>query len=294
VGAAVQIYTYERSAWGTEAVWGEWDLSTVLDTQDTEMLAAADHPLFRARLADLFRELVAICPDLDYIFVEGEGQTAVSLAAPLQRWLEEQGSWPGTAERLAYEEEVREYTAALHLPLDLTWSREARDFATAYTRTNLALIDGVLAEAGWRGRRGLAYHTYGVESRYMEHAVPSGDWWLLPWHYFGWDSTQPTAVQAARLAAARSHMLGLKERGHRVCYVGDCTISPWAPEPLIDLWELSAAHLDGYLGMGTPNVDLGLRWVNVTPAMIEDVRRLYRERLFVKQPGLSGPQRPEP
>jgi hypothetical protein len=46
---------------------------------------------------------------------------------------------------------------------------------------------------------------------------------------------------------------------------------------------MSRQYLDGYLGMGTPNVSLGLRWHGVTDAMVEDVRKLDREEIFPRR-----------
>ena len=89
-------------------------------------------------------------------------------------------------------------------------------------------------------------------------------------------------MRTARVEAAKRHMLRLVRDGHRVCYVGDCTLSRDGLEPVRDLWRFTAEHLQGYLAMGTPNVDLGLRWQGVTDEMVAAARRLYRDDLFVK------------
>jgi hypothetical protein len=97
---------------------------------------------------------------------------------------------------------------------------------------------------------------------------------------FGWDQDRPEYI--ARLEASKQHLLNWKKDGYKVCYLGDATIGRGYLPPILELWELSRQQLDGYLCMGTPNVDLGLRWKGVTDEMMLAIRQLYREKIFVK------------
>ncbi|MHB1455904.1 MAG: hypothetical protein ACYC0V_03210, partial [Armatimonadota bacterium] len=241
-------------------------------------MADANSPIFRGRLWAMFAEYIKLFPATDYIFIEGEGQGANCIRAALGTWLAECGG--PDLEHLTYKDEDIAYARLVGIPIDITWSQEAMEFAVSYSLANFSVIEDALRSHGFQGQFGVVYHTYGVESRYMDRALLRPDWWLLPWHYFGWDGGRPE--YDARLQACKDHLLSMKRAGHRVCYLGDATIGKAYLPPIRELWQLTRDQLDAYLCMGVPNESLGLRWKGVTPEMVKTIRELYREEIFPK------------
>jgi hypothetical protein len=278
VGAMFQIYTYESDRWGGGHKWGQWDVTAVTGIPFVAAMADATSPVFRGRLWAMMAEYVRLFPETDYIFIEGEGQFADQIRNAFRGWCAVRGI--NSPEQLTYTDEVKDYCEHLGIPLDITWSDEGMEFAVEYSQQNYAVIEDALRSNGFQGEIGVVFHIYNVESFYMPRALLHSDWWLLPWHYFGWDQDKPEYT--ARLEASKQHLLNWKHDGYKVCYLGDATIGRGYLPPILELWELSREQLDGYLCMGTPNVDLGLRWKGVTDDMVRSIRQLYREKIFVK------------
>lgn len=277
VGAVFQIYTFEASAWG-EDKWGEWDVRNLTGMPWPSAMADATSPIYRGRLWAMMAEYMRLFPETDYIYIEGEGQSARMIETPLAAWLAERGG--PSLEHLTYRDEDVAYCESLHLPLDIIWSQEAMDFAVAYSRGNFCVVEDALRVHGFKGSIGVVSHAFRVESRYMHRALPGPDWWLLPWAYMGWGKDQPG--YAARIRACKGYFLEMKRLGHRVCYIGDAAMTGYLP-PIRELWEVSRDHLDGYLGHGSLDVRLGRHWTGVTSEMVEAARRLYREEIFAKR-----------
>ncbi len=278
VGAMFQIYTYESNRWGQAHKWGEWDVTSVTGIPLVATMADATSSVFHGRLWAMMAEYVQQFPETDYIFIEGEGQFAEQIRPAFGNWCTTRGIT--SFEQLTYTDSIETYCEQLGLPLDITWSEEGMEFAVEYCRNNYAVIEDALRSHGFQGEIGVVYHTYNVESFYMPRALLHSDWWLLPWHYFGWDQDKPE--YRARLDASKQHLLRWAQEGYKVCYLGDATIGRGYEPPIVELWELARQHLDGYLCMGTPNVDLGLRWKNVSDEMVRSIRKLYREKIFTK------------
>jgi hypothetical protein len=282
VGAAFQFGMFEPEAWGNDCIWGQWDLRAQAGITGIIVLADASSHVFSGRLWAMMAEYIRLFPETDYVFLESEGQIEErGLKTALQRWLAERGG--PSVDKITYSAETVAYCKELNLPLACQWSEEGMKFAVEYRKNNYTVAQDALRCHGYRGEIGVFSHAWRVESRYIDQALPGNDWWIVPWFYFGWLKDAPE--YASRLKACKEHLLEMKRRGFKVCYLGDATIANAYLPPIRELWELSRQHLDGYMAMGTPNTSLGLRWVGVTDAMVEDVRKLYREEIFPRKGG---------
>ena len=90
-------------------------------------------------------------------------------------------------------------------------------------------------------------------------------------------------VAPLNLRGFMDHLARMKSAGRHVIYLGDATISCWALEPIVEMFEETRRlKLEGHLGMGNPSPPVGLRWVGVSDSMMLDSRKLYREKLLPK------------
>jgi hypothetical protein len=275
VSAMLQIYTFERDTWGDAPIWGEWDLRHILSTDQTEAVADPTSDVYKERLAAMIQEQLTLFPDIDYLMIEGEGLTRTSI---LQTAL--QGHESLQPENLTFASEVSRYCERLSLPLEPAWAQKIMDFMASFRRSSLQIVEDVADSVGFKGRMGVVYHIYGPESWIVESMLPSKRWILIPWHYYGWDAGFPPAVFRERVDAGKRHLSKMHSKGYEVFYLGDATITGTI-EPIEEMWKhVVETGLAGYFAMGTPNVDLGLRWGRVTDEQVARVRELYRTRIF--------------
>jgi hypothetical protein len=72
VGAMLQLLTYEKQHWN-EGKIGEWDLRHVAKTDSTCYIADFTDEDYIIRMQDIIKEQLTIFPDIDYLFLEFEG-----------------------------------------------------------------------------------------------------------------------------------------------------------------------------------------------------------------------------
>jgi hypothetical protein len=216
VGAILQIHRFDAASWGDEAIWATSrpDSSGEL----SEVVVAADHPLYQRRLRLLLHEVLLLYPELDYLFLEVESLNAAILTQPLTTWLGEKGLLTMAASELLYDDEILRTTKALGIAHDLAWSSEGLAFSVEITRRTLEIAKEVSDDARWKGQWGLVYSASGPESRSIPVAVPAKGWLLLP------RISQPeegSTRASSRRRAYGQHVAYLRREGRKVCCLAE-------------------------------------------------------------------------
>lgn len=289
VGAMLQCYQLEGGALQGDAVLGPWRGSSYAGDRpaDQDVL----NPLwagYPALLEDMLGEQLRLFPDLDAVFLEFEGINAPLARHPLRVLAEGSEVAPG----------ISEQWEASGWPVDPAeqwiWTRSVQQVLGEKLRENLRHADRIMNAAGYTGIRGVVAHIMGYESPYVHECLPNNDWWILPWHYWGWND-QAYDAQAILSPRERQQIAWCKERlsqwkaqGYHLCYIGNATL----PTAAFDVIAEMARHClaigaDGYLGMGNPIPNQGLRWLGATEAFVAQSRQLYRQ-LFPSRRALVG------
>ncbi|MHB9130867.1 MAG: hypothetical protein ACYDBB_07215 [Armatimonadota bacterium] len=274
VGAMLQCYQLEGGTLTGDAVLGPWEGTSYLGDTPRDMdvlnpLWEGYPSLFEAML----REHLRAFPDLDAIFFEFEGLTPPKGAHALRTMGDGQDVSPEI--RRQWEE------SGWSVPAEdqWIWTPSVQQALCEKLTTHLALAERIMREVGFTGTRGVVVHALGYESTYVTHCLPTPEWWLLPWHYWGWGTGAPLDdIERQQLAWCQRHLRSLKEQGYHICYIGNATLPTLALDSITDMVRFSKEiDADGYLGMGNPIPTYGLRWLEATEASVAEIRQLYRE-----------------
>ena len=281
VGAMIQFLTYENRVWEEELSIGEMELGHVAETELPVRIADITNPLFRKRFKAIIKEHLAQFPALDYLFLEFEGLHWGDVQLVYDIWTRQSGT--PNAESLTYEDEVLDHCKRIGVAPSLIWSKEAKRMLTHYYGLNLQAAKEVLDEMKYEGIVGIVIHSYGYETFIYPELLPDPDWWLVSWNY--WNCENESDETEQKKAISKEKMLQWKRDGHKVCYIGDVTIGAEhgsdmqaKKEVVRDFYDFSVKYeLDGYLGMGNPVPDIGLKWIGVTDDHVLQMREFYSE-----------------
>jgi len=278
VGAMLQLVIYEQPYWEEEMSAGEWNLGTG-ETSLPVRVADFTHPDYPMRLCEIVKEQLALFPGLDYLFLEFEG---VDHGGDIRKLYE---PWSAahrkpSIDEVHYDDRTIEYCKRMDIPLQPMWSVEGREMLKYYYGRNIDAVDACLREIGFRGTVGAVFHLYEYEAFiYPDMLADKKHWWLLPWHYWTFRPAE-AAILDERKRAGIKLLKDWKEAGHSVCYIGDVTMGAVNEdrEALVRYCEICRElQLAGYLGMGNPDPELGLRWDPVSDRDCADARALYAQ-----------------
>lgn len=285
VGSMIQFLTYEQQCWEPDLTIDEWDVRNCAETEQPIQIADFTDPRFQVRVKEIVKEQLEQFPALDYLFMEFEGVKAEALEALYERLVRERNPAVGesgeAAQSLRYTAAALEHCARIGVTPSFLWSEEAAGMLRHYYSLNLQAVRDAVTEVGYRGAVGVVIYSYGYETLIYPDVIPDPDWWLLPWCYWVWEKSSP-AVDG-RMAVSKELMARWKQEGRKVCYIGDVTIAFDESDPefkeaaIRDFYAFSQeVKLDGYLGMGNPVPEMGLKWL-ITDECVSDMRKLYRE-----------------
>jgi hypothetical protein len=189
------------------------------------------------------------------------------------RWAATHGMPP--AAQTTISTETAEYLRLTGQPAHLLWSEEGRIFLSAYYARNMDAVDDVLRETGFKGVHGICFHIYDYETYlYPKLAAERPGWALMPWNYWLW--TRRPFEECRRVAKA--NISEWAKAGHEIYYIGDATVGsvPKYSDVLVDFYgHCVSEKIAGYIGMGDPNLGIGLRWTDVSDDSIRETRKLY-------------------
>lgn len=296
-GLMLQLLCFEPSTWGTDAVISTepdclFDISFVAPAAEKAVLADFTEELYQRRVVEIVREHVTEFPDVEYLFLEFEG---LIINRKLSRIICEKF---GKADPVTFSGKAMEHCYDVMFDLDHSWSNEFAQINRQYMGSLFTRIDAMLKQQGYKGKVGVVFYAWGYESMYMPEILPSQQWWLLPWDYpakvnddsklytggsryvVPWDaqSKRTEEVSQRRINAIKENMLAWKRRGFKQCYIGNGTIASGTTGITVDLFNLcEQERLEGYLAMGTPLCERGLRWPDFTGEDAETASELYRK-----------------
>ena len=275
VGAMLQLYTFEAQAWEKELVLGGMDNRKWLPMKSVNVIADFTSGIYRKRLYQLIKEQLTLFPEFDYLFCEFEGMSDGVIFNAYRRWKKMELSKSLT--RLHFADSIRRYCGKIESPLSLSWSMEVQDMLGHFMKQNLATIQKAADDCRYHGKCGLVYNVGGYERYYGPKVIPNKQWWLLPWGYGGCPQDDwGYAINCKMLDLALEYLQQLHRNGYPVCYIGDVTINPCGLDYARWIWELiDREKMAGYLGMGNPTVELGLRFPKVNDERIRQARKLF-------------------
>jgi hypothetical protein len=283
VGAMLQCYTFEGGTLPREAILGSWK-GTRAATGMSGDVEVVD-PTWRGYpdlLAQMLEEELRLFPRLDLVFLEFEGLTGPATNHALSRLAyPEKDIPPITSPRVRSQLDSLGGTASMR---DLwIWSDPAQNALRDLLRGHLSVAERAFLRMGFNGHRGLVYHAFGYEAPYVRECLPNRSWWLLPWHYWGWDlgKTVSHAIVRRQMDFCKRNFRDAVQAGYTLVYIGNATLPTKRPETIREMarWcEENNCH--GHLGMGSFVPTFGLRWYNASEASVLVLRRLYREKLF--------------
>ena len=280
VGAMIQFLTYENPAWEKERTAGEIELGHVAETKLPVRIADVTHPQFRDRIKAIVKEHLEQFPSLDYLFLEFEGLQWGDVQHVYGQWTRQRG-FP-KAVSLSFDHETLDHCRRIGVTPSLIWSLEGREMLMHYYKVNLQAAKEAVEEMNFTGDVGIVIHSYGYETFVYPHILPDRNWWLVPWNY--WNTEKESEETEQKKAISKEKMLEWKKNGHRVCYIGDVTIGPerssgmqGKKDVIRDFYQFTVNHLDGYIGMGNPVPDIGLKWEGITDDHALEMRTFYRE-----------------
>lgn len=278
-GAMIQSYSYLPGAFPSEHTLGVWS-NTRLCTGEAEDNVIVDPlwPAFTSHFEEMLEEHLRIFPGFDAMFLEFEGLTGaepkhhlakMGEGAPVGREVQEQ--WRDSGWEIS--------------PRDRwIWTEVVQNILRESLRAHLAVAERVFNRMNYRGIRGVVYHAMNYETPYLSSCLPSKDWWLLPWHYWGWDfaAGTPDNVRRRQIHWCQEQFRARIREGHSLCYIGNATLPTECPETIREMADFCrVSGASGHLGMGIPLPGYGLRWHKATEDTVASSRRLYRE-LFPK------------
>lgn len=288
VGAMIQFLTYDRQVWEREMTIDEWDVGEFAATDLPVRIADFTNPLFQTRVKEIIKEHLTQFPGIDYLFLEFEGVRSAALQAIYEKWAQDKGL--PRPENVHYDPERAAHCECIGQQPELIWSDEVHAMMRHYYGLNLRAVQEAADELGYEGIVGVVYHAYGYEAFIYPDIVPDTRWWLVPWNY--WVFEDESERTERRKQVSKELMEKWKREGHRVCYIGDVTMGRNGFDPDVktkdirDFYDFSVRlGLDGYLGMGNPVPEVGLKWQAVTDEHVLEARKLYRE-LYGKGEGV--------
>ena len=280
-GAMIQSYTYMPGYFPEEHTLGVWKNTsdcTGLPPEKCSIIIDPTYPAFTAAFEAMLEEQLRLFPGLDAVFLEFEGLCSVAPVHALAR----------AGAQATPDESIRAQWN------DCGWSVPERDWwiwtppvqsiLKERLRAHLSAAERVFARVGFRGVRGVVYHAMSYETPYLTGCLPSKDWWLLPWHYWGWDFDEqtPDAMVRRQMDWCKAQFRARIAEGHPLCYIGNATLPTQRLDSIREMANFCKEEgAAGHLGMGNPIPDYGLRWLKATEGGIRTVRALYRE-LFPK------------
>ena len=281
VGAMIQFFTYEQHSKAQDLIMDEWDVREFAETPLPVGIADFTQPEFQVRIKDLVKEQLTQFPGLDYLFLEFEGVKNDVIQRLYEKWAAEHGYPP--SDQVQYDARRVEHCSRTGAEaMDLIWSNEVHVMLKHYYTLNLQAVKEVLDELQYTGKVGIVYHAYGYEAFIYPDIVPNIDWWLLPWNYWVFEDVHPTTEE--KKIVTKELMRQWKADGFKVCYIGDVTMGrngfnyEQKEKDIRDFYQFSEEQqLEGYLGMGNPIPEIGLRWQAVTDEHVLKVRELYKE-----------------
>lgn len=280
VGAMIQFLTYEDGAWEKNLTIDRWDVREFAETESPVSIADFTDPRYPIRIKEMIKEQLTEFPGIDYLFLEFEGVKSEALQALYAKWAETQGKT--VPENFHFTAEAEEHCKRIGQKPTFIWSSEAMTMLRCCCKLNLEAVRSVLDELDYKGTIGVVIHSYGYETFIYPEILPDADWWLVPWNY--WVCEQDSQETEQKKQISKELMIKWKQAGHQICHIGDVTMGrngfdPATKEAAIrDFYAFSLElELDGYLGMGNPVPDIGLKWQAVTDEHVLEARALYRE-----------------
>jgi hypothetical protein len=300
-GFMLQLLCFEPAAWGGDmAISMEpdclFDISLVAPAAEKLAFADFTQELYQQRVVDIIKEHIAEFPGVEYLFLEFEG---LIVNRKLSRYVCEKF---GKSDPVTFSGKALEHCHDVMFDLDHSWSNEFAQICGQYMGSLFSRIDAMLKRQGYKGKVGVVFYAWGYESLYMPEILPDPQWWLLPWDYpdkanddsrlytggnrfvIPWDgqAKQAGEVCRRRIHAIKENLLAWKRRGLKQCYIGNGTIKSGTAGITEELFRLcEKERLDGYLAMGTPLCERGLRWPDFTGedalAAAELYKKLYRK-----------------
>jgi hypothetical protein len=271
--AMMQLYTYEQPEWEEALSIGGWDVRICAGNDADVRIADFTQDAYVGRMQAIIREQVEAFPDLDDLFFEFEGIFPQHLAILYDRWAAANGMPPAAQATIA--PETGEFLKRTGQPAHLLWSEEGRTFLRGFYARNMDVVDEVLRETGYKGRHGICFHIYDYETfLYPALAAERPGWALMPWNYWMW-TRKP--FEECR-AVAKDNIARWAKEGHEIHYIGDATVGsiPKYSDVVEDFYgHCLEQGVAGYLGMGHPDLTIGLRWTDVTDEMVLEARKLY-------------------
>ena len=275
VGAMLQCYTFQPGLLPREAVLGTWaGTRRATGLEGDNEIADPTWDGYPELLVQMIEEQLRLFPDFDAIFLEFEGIGAPGKGSRLWQMAQEAG--PDSVEpalRAQWEE------SGFGGGDDAwTWSAPVQKLLRDSLATQLAAVDKLLDRIGFNGISGVVYHAMGYETPYVLDCLPGRDWWLLPWHYWGWGHKEPDETAQRQTDWCKRSFRERVEQGYKLCYIGNATLPTVRPDAITEMarhcMEIGAA---GHIGMGDPIPQYGLRWHDATEQGVAAARRIYKD-----------------
>lgn len=281
VGAMLQLLTYEKESWNTDASIGEWDVRSVAETDLPTCVADFTDSSFIKRTIEIIKEQLMEFSEIDYLFLEFEGTSLDRLEEIYQKWPKDQKP---DLEAVTYNDDMVEYCRSIYVGINFLWSEQGQEMLKFYFKRILREIDDFLKELGYKGEVGIVHQLYNCEAFVFPEILPDKNWWLLPWWYWVHEAPDiPTEVISRRKLASKALLKEWKEKGYKVCYIGDVALGRNGLGHVKEFYDYCTdISLDGYIGMGNPAVDIGLRWIDVDDESVLAARDLYKSLYEVK------------
>lgn len=275
VGAMLQLLTYEKESWNTGVSIGEWDIRSVAETHLPSCVADFTDSGFIQRAKEILQEQLTEFPGIDYLFLEFEGTSFERLKEVYVKWPRDHKP---ALEDVTYHNDTIEYCKNIGVEVNFLWSEQGQEMFKFYFKRILHEIDDFLKELGYKGEVGIVHQLYNCEAFIFPEILPDINWWLLPWWYWVHESPDiPSEVISKRKLASKTLLKGWKEKGYKVCYIGDVALGRNGLGHIREFYEYCTdISLDGYIGMGNPDIDIGLRWIDVDDESVLAARELYK------------------
>ena len=276
VGLMLQMCTFEQEVWDSAPIIGHWgdEIFEFAKIETPIVIADISSEKYISRITDLIKEQLHAFPNVDYLFFEFEGIAAEMIKTLYKKYID-MNHIP--MEEPKYSIEVIEHLKALSQPIDIRYSDIALNMFSYYMKRIIERINETLKELKYTGKVGVVYYPLSYEKFFMADIVLDNNWILLPWAYLGGLSEKINKQNAIEILF--NHIKCRKSKSQEIIYIGDATISPWDLESIgITMDFCEREEILGYLGMGNPTVELGMRWKNVVDKQIRDVRDLFKKR----------------
>ncbi len=281
VGAMIQSYAYLPNCFPPDHTLGVWKNTTQctgLAPDQDNIIIDPTWPGFTAHFESMLEEQLRAFPGLDAIFLEFEGLPCVEPTHALAK-LGSQSTVPDNIR-------AQWVDSAWMVPDrdQWIWTTPVQAILKERLQAHLSAANRVLDRLGYTGIRGVVYHAMSYETPYLIDALPARNWWLLPWHYWGWDFCKetPDAEVRQQMNWCQHQFRRLIQAGHPLCYIGNATLPTERHDSIREMVQFCRDNgAAGHLGMGNPIPTYGLRWHGATETSIKSAKSLYQE-LFPK------------